>query len=104
MPSKPPQNAVEFNARYFEAQRIVGMGLDTGMVLPCPFCAAPDFLTYRILDTREALEKGAVCRECGRGCKAIFTSPQPGATVFEMVQTVGPDQPEWFDVKMRRVQ
>jgi hypothetical protein len=41
-------------------------------------------------------------QECGRGAKAIL-SPIPGGTSFEMVQTSGPDQPDWLEPKMRRV-
>ena len=78
---------------------ITGFGLDTTMHMPCPFCAAPDFLVYGIFAAESALAKGAACGECGRSAKAIFLQEGPG----EVVQTGGPDAPEWLTPKMRRV-
>lgn len=98
-----PTNIIEYNARYFDAQRISGYGLETTMHMPCPFCVEPDFLVYRILEVQEAMARGAVCKRCGRGCRAIFTHPNEGHLKFEIVQTVGPDAPEWLEPKMRRV-
>ena len=96
-----PQNIIEFNARFAEAQKISGWGVDVTMHMPCPFCAKSDFLVGKVLAIEEALEKGAVCRGCGRGARAVFTRGN-GTIRFEIVQTVGPDQPEWMEPKMRR--
>jgi len=82
-------------------QRIEGFGLDTTMHLPCPFCAAPDFMVYKVLEVQQRLEAGAGCRSCGRSLRAQFKPDQPG-TVFEFVQTGGPDAPDYLP-PIRRV-
>ena len=98
-----PKSLDEYNKRYFENQKIEGYGIyGVGMRVPCPFCAAPDFIVHKVIETEEAFAKGAVCKECGRGAKAIFAR-DPSGVSFEIVQTSGPDQPEWLTPKMRRV-
>ena len=107
----PPASYAEYMQRLAENSQISGRYLDTAMHMPCPFCAAPDFLVYKIIETQQLLAKGAVCKECGRGAKVIFSqhvTPGPGlyenpGCSFEFVQTCGPDQPEWLEAKMRRV-
>lgn len=86
-----------------ENMRMEGQGLAVVTHAPCPFCAAPDWMKWPILDPRSAMELGAQCGECGRGAKAIFTDFPNGCYQFEFVQTSGPDQPDWFHPKMRRV-
>ena len=97
-----PKTREEWEKRFAENQKISGFGLATSMHMPCPFCAAPDFLTYRIIDTEEALVDGAVCKECNRGAAIEFSVNTPSNKQFEMVQTSGPDQPVWLDPLMRR--
>lgn len=97
-----PESAKEYIQRFAENQKIEGMGIGNVHVhMPCPFCAAADFVVYELLDTEEALEKGGECKECGRAARAIVTR-HSGGVQFEMVQTKGPDQPEWLVPKMRR--
>jgi hypothetical protein len=73
------------------------------MHVPCPFCAAPEFVVCAIVGGAErAFEKGATCRECGRGCRAIFQR-SPGSLGFEFVQTGGDEPPDWLTPQMRRV-
>jgi len=97
-----PRSHEEYLARFAANQHYFGFGLETGLSMPCPFCAAADFLASRILEVEQKLEVGATCRECARSAKAIFTR-EPGITRFEIVQTGGPDQPDWLLPKMRRV-
>lgn len=97
-----PKDAKEYLDRFAQNQKIEGFGIGNIHIhMPCPFCAAPDFLVYELLDTETAMEKGGTCKECKRGAHAIVTS-QKGGVQFEMVQTAGPDQPEWLVPKMRR--
>jgi hypothetical protein len=98
----PPTSLSEYNRRFALNHEITGFGIaGVEQHMPCPFCAARDFMVHKILETEPAMAAGAVCQECGRGAKAIF-SPIPGGTRFEMVQTSGPDQPDWLEPKMRR--
>lgn len=96
-----PTNHDEYLQRFSLNQRMSSFGLNTTMHMPCPFCAAPDFLVYRVVEVQEAMGKGAVCKECGRGAKAVFIGHKGGIS-FEIVQTSGPDQPDWLEPKMRR--
>jgi bacterioferritin-associated ferredoxin len=98
-----PTTMAEYLARFAENQHITGFGLDTGMSLPCPFCAAPNFTSYKIVEVERVLSDGATCLECGRSAKAIIQRDGPNIQT-EIVQTGGADQPEWLEPKMRRVQ
>lgn len=99
----PPTSISEYNRRFALNHKIEGFGI-TGVEqhTPCPFCAAPDFIVHKILETERAMSEGATCRECGRSAKAIIKHGD-GGVQFEIVQTGGPDQPDWLVPKMRRV-
>lgn len=90
-----------YQKRFAENHRIEGFGFDVTMAMPCPFCAAADWMIFKILDSEKEMAKGAVCIECGRGAKAIFKHDQ-GGVHFEFVQTCGEDGPDWLPA-MRRV-
>jgi hypothetical protein len=90
-----PTTIDEYNALVLENQSITGYGFETTMHLPCPFCAAKDFMVYRIIDAEEAMIKGAVCSECKRGAAVEFTVNGPGKQ-FEFVQTCGDDIPTYL--------
>lgn len=96
-----PTNADEFNARYNRNLHYENTGLQTTTHIPCPFCAAPDFMVFRVLRTTEAMELGGTCRECGRSSRSEVTR-KPGEVSFEIVQTGGADPPDYMP-KMRRV-
>lgn len=96
-----PASAEEYNARYLTSHRISGAGFDVTSHMPCPFCAAPDFIVHRVMETEAAIERGAICKACARGTRAIVDRSAAGVR-FEFVQTAGPDQPEWFTPKLRR--
>jgi hypothetical protein len=89
-----PQSSEEYNARFQASRRMSGYGLDTTVHLPCPFCAAPDWLVHRVIDTEAAMSEGATCQECGRSARAIINT-QNGNKTFEIVQTGGFDPPPW---------
>jgi hypothetical protein len=102
MTTQAPTTKEAFERRFHENQKIEGFGLDgTTTRMPCPFCAAPDFVVYKILEVTEALAAESVCKECGRGAKALVT--KAGSSVsYEVVQTRGDDPPP-FVLKLRRV-
>lgn len=92
-----PTSHEEFNAKFEKNTSYSGRFLDTAMHMPCPFCAEPDFLVYKIIEVNEALKKGAVCTHCKRGMKALV-SEQPGSVSFRIVQTVGDDPAPWTGI------
>jgi hypothetical protein len=82
--------------------RYGGSGVGTYMEPACPFCAAPKFARWSIIDMEGTASEESICKNCGRGAKLIFKRDKDSVS-FEVVQTGGPDQPEWLEPKMRRV-
>src|SRR5215211_8739361 len=97
----PPTSPDQYNQRFKESHRLSGEGLGTVQHMPCPFCAAPDFVAFKILEMEPVMSKGATCGECGRSVKAIYTRT-PETTTFELVQTGGDDPPNWVP-RLRRI-
>jgi hypothetical protein len=89
-----PASKEEFEAKFEKNTAYYGKYLGTGMKMPCPFCAEPDFLVYLIIEVNEKLKEGAVCKHCQRGCKGIVVE-NPGSISFRMVQTSGDDPSPW---------
>jgi hypothetical protein len=97
-----PQNLQEYHQRCRENNTISGQGSDNVRChVPCPFCGAPDFMIFGILEIGAVGAKGATCSECGRSAKILTHGTQPGSIRCEMVQTGGADQPEWLIPKLR---
>jgi hypothetical protein len=96
-----PISAAEYNERFQANVRVEGFGLEVTMHMPCPFCAAPDFMVYKVLSTEEAMKSGGSCKQCGRSAAALFDRT-PDRIRFSIVQTGGPDQPAWMEPKMPR--
>jgi hypothetical protein len=96
-----PTNQAEYVERFHENARIEGRGHDVRQHVPCPFCAAPDWLVHFIISSQDALEAGGVCHECHRGAKAIITYVANTTLTFELVQTSGPTQPTWLEPQLR---
>lgn len=103
MTDKPPSNMDEYRERFWRNNRVEGFGMDVSVIVPCPFCSAPGFMTYKILEVEEEMVKPHTCEECGRGAKAVVERSE-GEVAFEIVQTSGPDQPDWLEPKMRRLE
>lgn len=101
-PHQAPTSQAEYEDTIARNQKISGVGFDTTSHLPCPFCAAPDFLVSKIGNIQGALVKGATCSVCGRSAKTLVSS-EDGQDTYELVQTGGPDQPDWLRDKARRV-
>lgn len=98
-----PMTMGAFNRRFHRNRSITGYGVDVKISMPCPFCAAADFMVYRLLEMRKAISQGATCKACGRSARAIFHGNDDSELRFEIVQTGGPQQPEWLEPKMRRL-
>lgn len=92
-----PATKAEYDAKFFANTRVEGFGFETATVAPCPGCAEPDWQRWPILGVEEAMAKGATCKHCGRGFRAIITKTHGGAgTSFTIVQTCGPDLPSYL--------
>lgn len=96
-----PKTVAEYNEKAARGTRYSGFGVDTMAHAPCPACAEPDFMSWKILEVKEATARGAVCAKCGRGFKGLIDESH-GGTSIEFVQTQGDDLPEYLP-KMRRV-
>jgi hypothetical protein len=89
-----PTSKEDYEARFHENQKMTGRFFETTMHMPCPFCAAPEFMVYKILEVTEIIAQEHICSECRRGCRAIITR-ETGGISFEFVQTQGDPPPEW---------
>lgn len=95
----------ELAARQLENTEMSGRGMDTTQHFPCPFCGSKDWLVVKIMSF--AQDHGPIeCGECGRSAKLLYNSKnggplRGGSSEMEVVQTDGPDQPEWMRPKMR---
>ena len=98
-----PKDYNEYLERFHGNYVVTGFGSDTKVIMPCPFCSAPAIMSYKIIDAKEEMKKERTCVECKRSFKCIFHVDTPLSTEWEMVQTSGPDQPEWLNIKLRRV-
>ncbi len=93
-----PTTQDEYSKRYAENTKTSGTGIyGVRCHVPCPFCAAPDFMVHAILEVEDAYAKGATCKECGRSMHAIVTKSD-SATRMAFVQTGGDDPPPWVPI------
>lgn len=100
---KPPTNYQEYLARCAKNQVITGRGLGNVFThAPCPFCGAPEFMVFEVMETELAMVKEHTCAECERSAKFMVFDIAGGKT-FHLVQTGGPDQPDWMVHKMERI-
>lgn len=97
-----PQNMDEYLAVYTDRCYVDGYGINTTQVFACPFCAAKDWLRCKIVNVEKDMAKGETCSNCGRSAKFILKNEKQGKS-FELVQTGGPDAPDWLVPKIRRV-
>jgi hypothetical protein len=97
-----PATREEYEKRFQQNHRVTGFGIDTTVTFPCPFCAAPGWMTSRVLDVEEKIAANRECTECKRGSKGIVTRTANSMTT-EFVQTSGPDHPDYLP-RMRRVE
>lgn len=92
-----PTTREEYEERFAKNTQIFGMGMTTSMSMPCPFCAAPNFMRYMILQMEEEITKEHVCKECSRGMRAQILIEHRGlCKTMHFIQTRGPDcTAEW---------
>lgn len=105
MAKRLPRSMDEYRERFMASHKSSGEGFTLNVHMPCPFCATPDWLVMRVLETEVRLAEGATCGRCGRSARAIVKggSAEDEGMSFEMVQTGGADCPEWLVPPMRRV-
>ena len=99
-----PQSWEDLCTRQAWNTEITGSFLDTTIHLPCPACGAKDFMVYKIMESEEVNNAGAVCKECERGFRIPVRRPDANTISVGLVQTVGPDLPDWFKIEVPRVQ
>lgn len=103
--TETPKTYEEYLERTHKNTVISGFGLDTATEYPCPFCAAPHWAKTKLMETDKTLAQPHKCEECGRSAKFVFGEENDGATTtFELVQTGGDDQPDYFIIKARRME
>jgi hypothetical protein len=100
MSYEQPTSAEEYRKKFDDNQHMSGQFLETTMHMPCPFCAAPEFWVFKILEIERVLGADMKCNECHRGARALFKRDRGGVS-FEIVQVSGSAQPEWLEPKMR---
>lgn len=74
----PPGSVEEYERLSTANLRYEGHGFDTTMVIPCPFCAAPDFHRVLIINSHEDLSREATCVHCGRSARMLITAAARG--------------------------
>jgi len=89
-----PQSLREFEDRYNANYKVEGWAFQSNVHLPCPFCAAPDWLTYQIANMVLATQEGATCKECGRTAKMVLSDDG----YMRMTQIDGPPPPSWYSL------
>lgn len=90
------------NEKFLANHRVSGFGAMVVTHVPCPFCAAPNFMNLPIVSVEEEMAKEHTCSGCGRSGKALL-SRSSGGVAFEFVQTGGEDAPLWMQPAPRRV-
>jgi hypothetical protein len=99
-----PKTKEEYLERFHANERVSGHGIaEVRIHAPCPFCAAPDWSEWLIIECEQAMQKVTTCKECGRSGKFVFSVNTPGNKQFEFVQTGGDDPPEWLQPPPRRI-
>jgi hypothetical protein len=98
-----PKDHGEYARRYNDNCRITESKDGTIMHLPCPFCAASDFISYQLMETETALNTEIVCRECQRGLRTIIHKSH-GQLRLEFIQTRGNDPPPWVEMSREPVE
>lgn len=98
-----PKSEEEYTRLTHQRVRTTGYGIEgVTQHLPCPFCAAGEWMVFRLIDGLPRTPHP--CAVCGRTAQIIYHVDNETETRIELVQTAGPDQPEWLRPQMRRVE
>lgn len=89
-----------FEARYRKNERCFGVGIETSLAIPCPFCGAADLYVAKVIEFREISGRDHQCRECRRSSRVVYVV-LAGSTTFEVVQSGGDDPPTWQSTARR---
>lgn len=96
---KDPPTKEAFEKRYHESAHMEGVGImGLTMHVPCPFCAAPDWMVHTVRGTQAAYHQGAFCSECQRGAHAELDY-EAGYTSIRWVQDCGRDPAPWVNIE-----
>lgn len=95
-----PVDYEEYEARCAANSKITGYGMEVAQHLPCPFCAAPGWVTMVIVRLSESHNKDLPCQACGRSAMLVVESTG-SSTRLELVQTGGNDPPVWMKTPPR---
>jgi hypothetical protein len=95
-----PQSKTIYDLTFKQNQKLTGVGSRTTCHLPCPFCAAPDWMVYSVVDALAAFERGAVCEHCHRGARALVARVAGGVS-YKFVQTCGAAPPSYLPAMPR---
>jgi hypothetical protein len=90
-----PATRDEFGLLFAENTMVSGEGLDTTQHMPCPFCAAPDFLIVKIVEFGQEDTGPFECGSCGRSGRFVVDR-ETEAVRMEFVQTGGEPPPAWM--------
>ena len=94
-----------------QGQHITGRGVEVVTHLPCPGCAAPNWLDFPItaaLNDYADVQQPSTCKECGRTFQMLIEvqggGPSAGgSTEARIVQTGGDDIPDYLPPIERRL-
>jgi hypothetical protein len=89
-----PTNYPEYAALYEKNSTVTGFGEFVIHHMPCPFCAAPNFMAIEVFHHGNILGP-TQCDNCKRSAKVIYEHFTNGSAV-RLYQTNGPDQPKWL--------
>jgi hypothetical protein len=90
-----PASKEEYEKKIQEGTSISDSGMGTTMSVPCPFCGEPHFMSWKILEVNDALQKGSVCRFCERGMRGLVVPLEHGGVRVTLYQTSGSDPSAW---------
>ena len=84
-----------FTKKYEKNTRYSGQGLELKIHMPCPFCAEPDFVNFKLLEMREKMIRPHECQACGRAMKLRYEG-NPSQLLITMIQTKGAPPPDFL--------
>lgn len=96
LPTDPP-TLEAFNQLWKTGYQVTGEGIETTASMPCPFCAWPGFMTYKILEVRQVMSETHKCAHCGRSSRCeVSGSLAEGGISFVMLLVAGPDVADYL--------
>jgi hypothetical protein len=99
-----PTSQAEYNQLFMINQHLSGNGiLGTTQHMPCPWCAAAEWMVFQVINTDVAMSGGPYeCSNCHRSGTFVIEREVDSAS-FELVQTGGPEPPMWLQPPPRRM-